>query len=31
LIEDVAGDVFRIDDPTSLDERSRQLLWELVD
>lgn len=31
LIEDVAGDVFRIEDPASLDERSRQLLWELVD
>jgi len=31
LIEDVAGDVFRIEDPTTLDERSRELLWELVD
>jgi len=31
LIEDVAGDVFRIEDPASLDARSRQLLWELVD
>jgi len=31
LIEDVAGDVFRIEDPTSLDARSRELLWELVD
>jgi len=31
LIEDVAGDVFRIEDPASLDERSRELLWELVD
>ena len=31
LIEDVAGDVFRIEDATSLDPRSRELLWELVD
>jgi hypothetical protein len=31
LIEDVAGDVFRIEDPSTLDERSRELLWELVD
>jgi hypothetical protein len=31
LIEDVAGDVFRIEDPASLDARSRELLWELVD
>jgi hypothetical protein len=31
LIEDVAGDVFRIEDAASLDPRSRELLWELVD
>lgn len=31
LIEDVAGDVFRIEDPASLDSRSRELVWELVD
>jgi len=31
LIEDVAGDVFRIEDPASLDARSRELLWELID
>ncbi|HKY40371.1 MAG TPA: DUF1854 domain-containing protein [Polyangiaceae bacterium] len=31
LIEDVAGDVFRIEDPESLDPRSRELVWELVD
>ena len=31
LIEDVAGDLFRIDDPNALDEKSRQLVWELVD
>jgi len=31
LIEDVAGDVFRIEDATTLDPRSRELLWELVD
>jgi Domain of unknown function (DUF1854) len=31
LIEDVAGDVFRIEDPSTLDPRSRELLWELVD
>ncbi len=31
VIEDVAGDVFRIEDPASLDARSRELLWELVD
>jgi Domain of unknown function (DUF1854) len=31
LIEDVAGDVFRIEDPGALDPRSRELLWELVD
>jgi hypothetical protein len=31
LIEDVAGDVFRIEDPATLDPRSRELLWELVD
>ena len=31
LIEDVAGDVFRIEDAATLDARSRELLWELVD
>lgn len=31
VIEDVAGDVFRIEHPESLDARSRELLWELVD
>jgi hypothetical protein len=31
LIEDVAGDVFRIESPQSLDPRSRELVWELVD
>jgi hypothetical protein len=31
LIEDVAGDVFRIEDAGSLDTRSRELVWELVD
>ena len=31
LIEDVAGDVFRIENPESLDARSRELVWELVD
>jgi Domain of unknown function (DUF1854) len=31
LIQDVAGDVFRIEAPEALDERSRELVWELVD
>lgn len=31
LIEDVAGDVFRIPDPDQLDAKSRELVWELVD
>lgn len=31
LIQDVAGDVFRIEDPETLDPRSRELVWELVD
>lgn len=31
LIEDVAGDVFRIEDPETLDPKSRELVWELVD
>jgi hypothetical protein len=31
LIEDVAGDIFRIEDAESLDSRSRELVWELVD
>jgi hypothetical protein len=30
-IEDVAGDVFDIEAPEALDEKSRELLWELVD
>jgi Domain of unknown function (DUF1854) len=31
LIEDVAGDLFRIDDADALDPKSRELIWELVD
>jgi len=31
LIQDVAGDLFRIEDPQTLDPRSRELIWELVD
>jgi hypothetical protein len=31
VIEDVAGDVFRIEDPATLDPESRELVWELVD
>jgi Domain of unknown function (DUF1854) len=31
VIEDVAGDVFRIEDPATLDAKSRELVWELVD
>jgi len=31
VIQDVAGDIFRIEDPDTLDERSRELVWELVD
>jgi hypothetical protein len=31
LIEDVAGDVFRIENPDELDPKSRELVWELVD
>jgi hypothetical protein len=31
LIEDVAGDVFRIANPDRLDAKSRELVWELVD
>jgi hypothetical protein len=31
LIQDVAGDVFRIEDPETLDAKSRELVWELVD
>ena len=31
LIQDVAGDVFRIEHPEALDEKSRELVWELVD
>ena len=31
LIRDVAGDLYRLPDPDSLDERSRELLWAFVD
>ena len=31
LIEDVAGDVFRIEDAQTLDPASRELVWELLD
>jgi hypothetical protein len=31
LIEDVADDVFRIENPEALDPKSRELVWELVD
>lgn len=31
LIQDVAGDLFRIESPASLDANSRELVWELVD
>jgi hypothetical protein len=31
LIEDVAGDVFRIEAAETLDPKSRELVWELVD
>lgn len=31
LIRDVAGDLYRLGDPGSLDRRSRELLWAFVD
>ncbi len=31
LIRDVAGDLYRLPAPETLDERSRQLLWAFVD
>ncbi len=31
LIRDVAGDLYRLDNPASLDKRSRELLWAFVD
>ena len=31
LIRDVAGDLYRIADPASLDARGRELLWAFVD
>jgi hypothetical protein len=31
LIEDVAGDVFRIESAEALDPKSRELVWELLD
>ncbi len=31
LIRDVGGDLYRLPDPTSLDKKSRALLWALVD
>lgn len=31
LIRDVAGDLYRLPQPESLDERSRELLWAFVD
>jgi hypothetical protein len=31
LIRDVAGDLYHVPDPRSLDRRSRQLLWAFVD
>ncbi len=31
LIRDVAGDLYRLADPTRLDKRSRELLWAFVD
>ena len=30
LLRDVAGDLFLIEDPNKLDERSRQLIWAFV-
>jgi hypothetical protein len=31
LIRDVAGDLYRLADPASLDRKSRELLWAFVD
>jgi len=31
LIRDVAGDLYRLADPATLDRRSRELLWAFVD
>ena len=31
LIRDVAGDLYYVDDPAALDEKSRELLWAFVD
>lgn len=31
LVRDVAGDLYHVDDPASLDQKSRQLLWAFVD
>jgi hypothetical protein len=31
LIRDVAGDLYRLADPSSLDKKSRALLWAFVD
>ena len=31
LIRDVAGDLYRLDRPESLDRRSRELLWAFID
>ena len=31
LIRDVAGDLYRLPEPASLDKRSRELLWAFVD
>lgn len=31
LIRDVAGDLYRLDDPAHMDRRSRDLLWSFVD
>jgi hypothetical protein len=31
LIRDVAGDLYRLPDPSGLDRRSRELLWAFVD
>ncbi len=31
LIRDVAGDLYYVADPESLDKRSRELLWVFVD
>ena len=31
LIRDVAGDLYRLNDPGAMDKRSRELLWAFVD